>query len=137
MDIIGTLREYIMNPVLFKYLLVATGSASSVFFITVLFTSILHIYYVISVALAFEITQIWTYVAHDRWTFADVPRSTKGIIRFIKYNLFAAMGLGVNEIVLVFFTEKIGYPYYISEFIAIIAAFFFNYITQKKIAWKS
>lgn len=137
MDIIGTLREYVMNPILFKYLLVAAGSASSVFFITVLFTSILHIYYVISVALAFEISLIWTYVAHDRWTFADIPRSTRGMIRFIKYNSFAALGLGVNEVVLVFFTEKIGYPYYISEVIAIIAGFFFNYTTQKKIAWKS
>lgn len=137
MNIINNLLDYIRCPEIYKFLVVGICAAISTLSLTILFTSIIGMYYVISVAIAFEITLIWGFFAHDRWTFSSVPKSTKPIIRFIKYNIFSIAGLGVNEVVLVFFTQFVKFHYSISEIIAIMVAFLFNYLVHKKISWKN
>lgn len=122
---------------MYKFLIVGIGGAISTLSLTVFFTSVLGIFYVISVAISLEATLIWSFLIHEKWTFANIPKITSVKIRFIKYNILALIGIGVNEAVLILFTNQVKLHYTLSEIIAIIVAFFFNYLVHKKISWKN
>ncbi len=137
MDILNSFFNFVKNPQMYKFLIVGIGIAAFVLSFTIFLTSILHIHYTISVAISIEIAVIWSFFVHDRWTFANVPKTTSTKSRFVKFNLISLAGLGVNEVVLIFFTTQVNLHYSISEAIAIFIAFFFNYFFQKKVSWKN
>ena len=137
LNIIKTITNLVRNPEIYKFAIVGVCSALSTLSLTILFTSGLGIFYVISVAVAQEITLIWSFFVHENWTFAKIPKITNIKIRFIKYNTLALIGVGVNEAVLILLTSQVKLHYTISEVIAIFVAFFFNYLVHKKISWKS
>lgn len=134
---LNLLFNLIKNPEIYKFLIVGIGAAFSMEILSILFTSVFGIFYVISIALAFEITLLWGFFAHDKWTFSKVQKNSKTINRFIKYNIFSLIALGINESILVFFTSYVGLQYYISEGISIISTFFFNYLVNKRISFKN
>lgn len=136
MTIFDWILGYIKNPQIYKFMIVGVGSAIFVLFLTVVFTSILHIFYAISVAILIEMTIVWAFFVHDRWTFNNIPKTIPTRIRFVKYNILSLTGIGVNELVLILLTEKVGVNYLISELIAIIVTFLFNFSVHKKISWK-
>jgi len=130
------LLDFLKKPEIYKFLIVGIFGAISVLLLTVFFTSFVGIFYIISVVLAFEITLIWAFFAHDKWTFAHVKKTSKTGMRLIKFNLFSLISLGINELVLVILTIQAGFHYITGESIAIVVAFFFNYIISKKITFK-
>lgn len=134
---LDSVRNFFTNPEIYKFITVGISAAISVYLLTIFFTSILGIYVGISVALAYEISVIWVYFPLDRWTFSNVKRTTSSKKRFIKYNLFALIGLTINESVLLFLVEKMELHYTISVAIAIIVAFVFNFSISKKVTWKN
>lgn len=125
------------NPEIYKFLIVGVASAISTLSLTVFFTSVIGIFYVISVAVSLETTLIWSYFIHDKWTFNNVVKISNDRTRFIKYNVVALCGIFVNIMIMFLLTEQLRLQYVISEAIAIIITFFFNYILHKKISWKS
>ena len=56
---------------------------------------------------------------------------------FIKYNIFALVGLGINLLVLFLLTNYLEIHYILSEGAAILVSFGFNYIASKKISFKN
>lgn len=136
MTTLESLLEYIKNPQIYKFMIVGIGSAIFVLVFTVVFTSMLHIFYAVSVAILIEAAIIWGFFVHDKWTFGNLPKTVQTKIRFAKYNVLSLTGLGVNEFVLILLTEKAGINYLQSEFIAIIVTFLFNFSVHKKISWK-
>jgi len=129
--------EFLKKPEIYKFFLVGVISAICVLVLTIIFTSILGLFYVYSVGLAFEITLIGAFFAHDKWTFSNVKKTSKAYVRFAKFNLFSLISLGINWVVLIFFSIQIGLHYIPSESIAIIFAFFFNYLISQKISFKN
>ena len=129
--------EFLKKPEIYKFLVVGIISASLVLLLTIIFTSFMGLFYVYSVAVAFEIVLIGAFFAHDKWTFSHVKKTSRMYIRFAKFNIFSLITLGLNEAVLVFFTTQIGLHYIPSEAIAITLTFFFNYIISKKISFKN
>jgi len=129
--------EFLKKPEIYKFLIIGIISAICVLSLTIIFTSFLGIFYVVSVGIAFEVVLIGAYFAHDRWTFSHVKKTSKSYVRFAKFNLFSVMTLGINWSVLVFLTEIIGIHYIISESIAILIAFCFNYTISKWITFKN
>jgi len=134
---LDSLRNFFTNSEIYKFITVGVSAAISVYLLTIFFTSILGIYVGISVALAYEISVIWVFFPLDRWAFSNVTKTSRGEIRFIKYNLFALIGLAINESVLLFLIEKIELHYTISEAIAIMVAFGFNFSISKKVIWRN
>ena len=129
--------DFIKNPEIYKFLVIGLTASISVYLLTILFTSFLYILYTISVALAFEITVIWTFFPLDRWVFSEKNKKSRTIIRFLKLNSFSLIGLAVNESVLILLTSTLGFHYTLSEAVAIGITFFFNYSVSKKITWKN
>ena len=129
--------EFIKDPEIYKYVLVGGSNAILVLFLTVTFTSIMGIFYLWSAIMAYEISVLVSFFMHDKWTFRKIEKIGPGYNRFIKYNMFSLIGLGLNSIVLVIFTQEFSIHYAISEFIALLITFIFNYVMNKKISFRN
>ncbi len=129
--------QLIKNPQTIKYILVGFLGSISVLSLTIVFTLFFGLFYAISVVIAFELSLLWGFFVHDRWTFGDVEKTSKPINRFIKYNIFSLTSLGLNELILIPLTSIFGINFIYSEIIAIVVVFFFNFTTSKKIAFKN
>jgi len=129
--------DLIKNPEIYKFLIVGIIGAILVLIFTVFFTSYLGIFYVISTTIAFEISQVWGFFANDRWTFSKVKKTSKAYVRFIKYNTFSLIALGIIQLVMIALTTQFGFHYTVGESIGIVVAFFFNFIVSKRISFKN
>jgi len=128
--------ESIKNPEIYKFFVVGIIGAIMVLAFTVFFTQFFGIFYVISTAIAFELSQVWGFFANDRWTFSKIKKTSKPYVRFFKYNLFSLIALGIIQLIMVTLTTQAGMHYTVSESIGIVAAFFFNFFVSKKISFK-
>ncbi len=133
---LNILRDFIKNPQMYRFLVVGIVTSSIALFFIAILTSALGIFYAYSVLITLEIFTIVNFFIHDKWTFVNTPKSTKSRDRFIKFNLFSLIGFGVNESILIFLTEQIGTYYLISEVIALVITFFFNFGINKKVTWR-
>jgi len=133
----NSIKEFIKDPEIYKYVIVGVSNAVFVILLTILFTSVIGVFYLISAIIAYEISIVVSFFMHDKWTFGKVKKTSRSVTRFIKYNTFSLMGLGINSVVLVILTQQFSIHYAISELIAIFVAFTFNYIMNKKISFKN
>ena len=133
----NSIKDFIKNPEIYKYVIVGGINAILVLGLTIIFTSGIGIFYLLSAIIAYEISIMISFFMHDIWTFGKVKKTSKKHIRFIKYNTFSLMGLGINSGVLVILTQNFGIYYAISAFFAILITFVFNYIFSKKISFKN
>jgi len=131
------LLEIAKDPEIYKYLIVGIVGALIVLLLTIVLTSVFGIFYVISTTIAFEISIVWGFFANDRWTFSKVTKTSKAYFRFIKYNLFSLIALGIIQVVMITLTTQLGFHYALSQSIAIVVAFSFNFITSKKISFRN
>lgn len=128
---IKTILGFFKNLEIYKYTTVGAINGILVLALTMIFTSLFGIFYIISVIISYELSICLSFFMHDKWTFSNIKKNSKWYIRFIKYNTFSLIGLLVNTTVLVFFTNQIGLHYGISEGIAILVTFIFNYVMSK------
>jgi len=133
----NSIREFIKDPEIYKYVTVGVLNAGLVLLLTIVFTSGMGIFYLISAIMAYEISIIVSFFMHDKWTFGKIKKTSPRYSRFIKYNTFSLMGLGINSIVLVILTQQFNIYYALSEFVAIMITFIFNYSLSKKISFKN
>ena len=98
-------------------------------------TDLARIPYLVSAAIAIEASIFWAFVLHERWTFRRIPKSDSLSRRFAAYNLVALAGLAVNLVGLFALTELFRMFYLLSEFLAIVIAFGFNYFASRRFAW--
>ncbi len=98
-------------------------------------TALAGIPYLVSAAIAIEVSILWAFALHERWTFRSVAKFQSLVRRFAAYNLVALAGLAVNLVALFAFTELARIFYLLSEFLAIVIAFGFNYFASRRFAW--
>ena len=131
------LKEFIKNPQMYKFLIVGIiTNLISLVFIAIL-TSVFQIFYAFSVLISLEVFTFISFFIHEKWTFSNIPRSTGRRNRFIKFNLFSLSGFALNESILIILTNEIKTHYLVSEFVAMVVTFFFNFIMSKKVTWKN
>jgi len=122
---------------LLTFALVGTSAAALTLFLTWLGVNF-DLYYLLSAAIAIQISIGWAFLLHDRVTFKDkiddydIP---KALFRFLKFNVSSLGGEAVNLSTLFVLTTA-GMFYLYSEMIAIIVAFIFNYTMSRKWVWK-
>ena len=134
---LNSIFNFLKNPEISKYVAVGIFCVIMLLFLTGIFTSYLGIFYVASALISYELIIILGFFMNDRQTFGHVLKTSKKHIRLIKYNTFSLIGMGINGLVLVILTDFVGFHYLISEGIAILVAFSFNYTTSKKISFKN
>ena len=128
--------RFLKDQEIYKFTLVGICSSTVVLLFTTLFTSIFGIFYAVSAIMSLEIGVVTAFFIHDKWTFKKIPKSSGTRIRFVKYNIFSLVGFGINELILILLTSRFGIHYIVSECVAILIVFGFNYIINKKVTWK-
>jgi len=122
---------------LFKFASVgASGAIINLLTIWIL-TSHEHLYYMSSAVIAIEISILWNFILNTKITF-EYNFLTVGHLldSLMRYHLASLLGICVNLSALFIFTEFIKINYVISEAVAILLAFGFNYMLSKKYVWR-
>ena len=120
---------------LIRYTIVGGGAFLLDISILYLLTDKVKVHYAISAALAFLVGLLVNYVLSKRWVFsrsAVESRTTEFMIFFI----IGIVGLGINEIVMIIFTEVMLIYYLASKMISTITVYFWNFFARKFILFR-
>ena len=91
----------------------------------------------LSATVAIELSILWAFALNTKITFCyHFVNSVDVIKATAKYHATALGGLVINLIVLYVLTEYVHIYYLLSEFLAIILAFGFNYLASIRYVWK-
>jgi len=117
---------------LFKYFFVG-GIAYTVDFGSLfILTDLVKIHYLISAAIAFTLGLITNYSLSIIWVFSKRTVANKRL-EFILFSIIGLVGLGLNEVIIWFFTEWVHFHYLISKVFSTVVVFFWNFFARKKI----
>lgn len=94
------------------------------------FTEFVGFDYTVSNVLSYTIATIYNYVLSVRWVFSVRSKHRQQII-FIVFVVLSLIGLGINQLLLIFFVEVVGLHYMITKLIASLIVSVYNYITRK------
>jgi len=121
-----------------KFGIVGSSGALVILSLTWLFTERLHIWYMLSTLIAIEISIIWAFALNTVFTFRhDFADVASAVLALAKYHAVALGGSVINIAVLYVFTEKARVYYLLSEVIAILVAFGFNYLMSTHHVWQN
>jgi putative flippase GtrA len=93
-------------------------------------TEFLHIYYLVSAAIAFFIGVTTKYALSIVWVFNRRSIQSRWVEFFI-FGMIGVAGFGLNIIFMWFFTEKAQLHYLVSKVISAIFVFCWNFFTRK------
>lgn len=115
----------------------ATGAIVNLFLLWSL-TSYYQVYYLVSAVIAVEISIIWNFILNTKITFSYkfVDRNSM-LYALVKYNFSSLFGSTVNLSTLFILTEFFKSHYLLSEMIAIMLAFGFNYLISVNYVWRN
>ena len=100
------------------------------FGILILLTEVFNIVYEVSAVISFSVSVIINYILSTFVVFDVKEKSNKNLIPFI---LLSICGLGINELIMIFFEQIWGIEYYFGKVVATCVVMIFNYITRKKL----
>jgi len=139
----GTLLTSILKTRSIKRLisfgLVGASGAGIILSLMWFLVSIHNFNYILSGALAIELSIIWAFFMNNRFTFKDKIQDqntlTHCLRRLLKYNISALSGEAIN-LSLLFALTSAGFFYLTSEVTAILVVFIYNFILSNKWVWK-
>ncbi len=104
-----------------------------------LLTEYFGLFYLVSSAVAIEVSIVSNFLLNDHWTFRnrETRRVTAKISRFLSFQCVAIGGMLINISVLFFLTDFFGIYYILSNIIGILVTFSWNFIVNRNITWKS
>ncbi len=120
---------------LFRYTFVGGVAFIADFGSLYLLTDLAGLYYLFSAALAFLIGLIINYVLSILWVFKSRSVKNKSI-EFMIFAIIGVVGLGMNEIIIWFSTERINIYYLHSKLISTAIVYFWNFLARKYILYK-
>ena len=98
-------------------------------------TEFIHIYYLISAAIAFILGLGTNYILSIIWVF-DKRIFKNKYIEFMIFGIIGIVGLGLNELFIWFFTEKMHFYYLISKIISTFFVYLWNFFARKFILFR-
>ena len=126
---------------LLSYAVVGASGAGIILFLTWLFVDVFGLNYLLSAAIAIELSIVWAFFLNDRFTFKhkiiqfqNQNASLSRLKRLLKYNLSSLSGEAINLSILYSLTS-LGLFYLHSEAIAILVAFSYNFTISNKWVW--
>lgn len=91
----------------------------------------------ISTAIASLLAGLVNYVLSSLWVFHKVEdKAKKSLLQFALFTVIGAVGLGINVAITTILTRHIGINYLISNTIAQIVVFFFNFFMRKYLVFE-
>lgn len=96
------------------------------------FTDVMGIHYLYSAVIGFVLGLMVNYLLSICWVFN--ARKLKNVhAEFMIFTVIGLIGLGINELILWFFTDIKGVYYLYSKIIATAVVFIWNFVARKKI----
>jgi len=95
-----------------------------------LLTEVFSIHYLFSNIISFITGTTLCYILNTLWVFSE-RRFKRRHFEYLIFIILGVIGVGLNELLIWFFTENIHIHYLISKIIAGSAVFFFNFFTRK------
>jgi dolichol-phosphate mannosyltransferase len=109
-----------------------------VLFLTWIFTKYIGLFYLLSAALAMEISVFWAFALNTKITFRYKFKKSDHLFPALgKYQLVALGGIIINLALLFAFTTFFNIFYIISELMAIMVAFGFRYLMSLRFVWRN
>ena len=105
------------------------------FGIMIFLVEVAHIHYIVSATVGFLVGTTITYLLSILWIFPHRRLSR----RSVEYGVFiaiGAVGVGLNDAFLWFFTEQLGVYYIVSRLLSSSIVFFWNFLTRKFLLFK-
>ena len=114
----------------FRYTLV--GGLAFVVDLVLLFvlTEYAHWHYLVSATLSFLAGLLVNYILSTQWIFRSSKIKNKKI-EFILFGLIGVKGLGLNNVLLYFFTDLIGLYYMLSKLITAVLVYAWNFLGRR------
>jgi dolichol-phosphate mannosyltransferase len=127
------------NKRLISFALVGASGAGIIIFLMWLLVSVFEMYYILGGAIAIELSILWAFFLNNRITFRDKIRSEEKQVhwlrRLMKYNITALSGELIN-LSLLFALTSAGFFYLVSELLAILIVFAYNFTISNRWVWK-
>jgi len=98
-------------------------------------TEVVHLHYLISNVIAFMAGTTLLYVLSIYWVFNRRSIRSKHLEYWL-FILIGAVGVGLNESLIWFFTEKVHVYYLYSKIIAGCTVFFWNFISRRNLLFR-
>ncbi len=104
-----------------------------------LLTEYIGLFYLVSSAVAIEVSIVSNFLLNDHWTFRnrETRKVSAKISRFLSFQCVAMGGMLINISVLFVLTDFFGIYYIISNIIGILVTFSWNFIVNRNTTWKS
>lgn len=119
-----------------KFALVGATGALLILLLTWLFTSFGGLWYVLSAAIAIELSIFWAFALNTTVTFRHQFKEKRhAVTALAKYQCTSLGGYSLNIVVLFVLTEYAHLFYLVAELLAIIAAFSVNYLLSVRFVW--
>jgi len=102
-------------------------------------TEIAGIYYLVSAAIAIELSIVNNFIWNDVWTFKSSRdlRFERKVQRFASFQAVSVGGLAINMVVLYLLAEIAGVYYLVANLVGIFVAFAWNYMVNRHFTWKT
>jgi putative flippase GtrA len=115
---------------LFRYIFVGGAAFIVDFGSLFILTDFLGVYYLISAAIAFILGLLANYILSVNWVFnrRTVENRT---FEFGIFALIGIIGLGLNEVIIWFFTDNLQMYYLYSKIISAVIILFWNFFARK------
>jgi len=114
----------------------ASGVAFTIDFSSLfIFTDILKIHYLISAAIAYLLGMSVKYLLSISWVFSK-RRFERKHFEFGIFAIIGIVGLGLNEIIIWYFTEYIHFHYLLSKIFSACSVFLLNFSARKVLLFR-
>ncbi|MCQ2605945.1 MAG: GtrA family protein [Bacteroidales bacterium] len=94
-------------------------------------------YLAVSTTIASLVSGLVNYALSSIWVFHKVEKKAdKNLFQFVLFTAIGAVGLGINVAITTLLTNKLGVYFLISNTIAQVVVFFFNFFARKRIVFE-
>ncbi len=121
----------------FRYIFVGGAATLVDWGLLYILTDFVHIYHLVSAVIAFLLGLITNYFLSKALVFNANETRVKPLMEFLIYAVIGVVGLGITELIMFIFTDRISLHYMLSKVIATIIVLVWNFIARKKILYKS
>lgn len=120
----------------FRYLFV--GGVATVVDWSCLFllTELGHIHYLVSTTFAFLAGLATNFILSKQLVFKANESRVKPVMEFLSYAIIGIFGLGITELIMILFTNRLMLHYMLSKVIATVVVLFWNYAARRFMIYK-
>ena len=120
---------------LFRYCITGGTAAIVDFSSLYILTELINIHYLISAIIAFIFGLTTNYILSIFWVF-NKRRLKSRFLEFIIFSIIGIVGLGLNELIIWYFTEYVHFHYLLSKVVSTIVIFSWNFLARKFILFR-